>query len=155
MHLRKARDHELDTIYSIGFEAWSDGLSCEDFLSACKGSKKYQDGVWYVLIENEQILSSLIVYQNLFSLKDDCFGIGSVATPKNLRGKGYASELINLVKIELFQNHNGKAIFLHSDINERFYRRLGFDSVNGTRCMFSSNLRYGAFDLCGSVPTYF
>lgn len=155
MHLRKAKDHELDTIYSIGFEAWSDGLSYEVFLSACQNSKKYQDGIWYVLIENERILSSLIVYQNLFSLQDGCFGLGSVATPKNLQGKGYASELINLVKTELFRNHNGKAIFLHSDINDRFYKRLGFNSINGTRCMFSLNLRYGALDLCDSVPTYF
>ncbi|TOC20038.1 GNAT family N-acetyltransferase [Vibrio parahaemolyticus] len=152
MHLREAKVHELDAIYAIGFDAWSDGLSYEKYLSACRGSKKYQAGTWYVLIENEQILSSLVVYQNLFGLKDGCFGIGSLATPQSFRGKGYASHLINLVKANLFANQNCTAIFLHSDIDHQFYSRLGFITIEGANCMYAPSDSFG-FD--GSIPSYF
>ncbi|EGQ9318398.1 GNAT family N-acetyltransferase [Vibrio parahaemolyticus] len=152
MHLREAEVHELDAIYSIGFDAWSDGLSYEKYLSACRSSKKYQAGTWYVLIENEQILSSLIVYHNLFDLKDGCFGIGSLATPKIFRGKGYASNLVNLVKADLFAKQNCKAIFLHSDIDHQFYSRLGFIAIEGSNCMYAPS---GSFGFDGSIPSYF
>ncbi|EGQ9206979.1 MULTISPECIES: GNAT family N-acetyltransferase [Vibrio] len=149
---RKAKPHELDAIYSMGFDVWGDDLAYEEYLVGCHHSKKYQAGTWYVLIDNEQILSSLIVYKNMFGLKEDCAGIGSVATPNSLRGRGYASNLVNLVKIELFSNHNCKTVFLHSDINHKFYSRLGFVSVKGTDCMYASR---DAFDFDGSMPAYF
>ena len=44
MHLREAKVHELDAIYAIGFDAWSEGLSYEKYLSTCRDSKKYQAG---------------------------------------------------------------------------------------------------------------
>jgi predicted GNAT family acetyltransferase len=67
-------------------------------------------------------VSSLIVYQREFGLLEGSRGLGSIATPPELRGKGYASKLINLVKDELFQDQNSKALFLHSDIDKEFYR---------------------------------
>ncbi|WP_428240767.1 GNAT family N-acetyltransferase [Gynuella sp.] len=152
MYLREAKAHELDTIYAIGFDVWNDGLSYEEYLTDCRSSEKYQAGTWYVLVENEQILSSLIVYQGLFDLKEGCFGIGSVATPNNIRYKGYASHLLNLMKTELFINHNGKAIFLHCDIDPQFYSRLGFTSIEGSDCMYISS---DTFVFNGSIPAYF
>ncbi|TVO37698.1 GNAT family N-acetyltransferase [Vibrio algivorus] len=152
MYLREAEPHELDAIYSIGFDAWSGGVSYEEYLVGCHDSKKYQAGTWYVLIDNEQILSSLILYQNIFGLKEGCFGIGSVATPNSLRGRGYASNLVNLLKTELFSNHNCKTIFLHSDIDHKFYGRLGFVTVKGSDCMYVSRV---FFDCDGSIPEYF
>ncbi|MCK6265891.1 GNAT family N-acetyltransferase [Vibrio sp. ZSDE26] len=152
MYVREAQAQELDAIYAMGCDVWSDDLSYEEYLNVCRNSEKYQAGIWYVLVENDQILSSLIVYHDIFGLKDDCFGIGSVATPNSLRGRGYATTLVNLVKDELFFYHNGKAIFLHSDIDNKFYSRLGFVEIKGTGCMYISNRHFG-FD--GSVPAYF
>lgn len=152
MYVKEAEFHELDTIYAIGFDSWNNGLSDEKYLDECRGSEKYQAGTWYVLMENDDILSSLIVYHGRFNLKEGYFGIGSVATPYKLRGKGYASHLINLVKAELFLNHNAKAIFLHSDIGHQFYNRLGFVSVGGSDCMYISH-DSSKFD--GVLPTYF
>lgn len=152
MYLRQAEAYELDAIYGIGFDVWNDGLCYEEYLAECRSSEKYQAGTWYVLIENEQILSSLIVYRNMFGLKEGCFGIGSLATPYNLRGEGYASNLVNLVKKELFTNHSSKAIFLHSDIDHRFYNRLGFATVEGSDCMYASS---DSFEFDGTVPAYF
>lgn len=152
MHLREAEAHESDAIYAIGFDAWNDGLSYEKYLAACRGSKKYQAGTWYVLIENEQILSSLVVYQNLFGLQDGCFGIGSVATLPSFRGKGYDSNLVNLVKADLFAQQNCKAIFLHSDIDHQFYSRFGFIAIEGSDCMYALS---GSFGFDSSIPSYF
>lgn len=152
MKIRKAKEHELDLIYSMGFDAWSSGLSLEKYLVGCRKSKKYAAGTWYVLVEKDEIVSSLIVYNSMFNLKEGCFGIGSVATFRELRHKGYASRLINLVKSELFDSLNCKALYLHSDIDRQFYSRLGFVSIQGSDSMIYSNSQV---DFEGSLPTYF
>lgn len=152
MYLREAKANELDGIYAMGFDVWHDGLSFEDYLTDCRNSDKYQAGTWYVLIENDQIVSSLIVYSGMFGLKEACFGVGSVATPQDLRGLGYASHLVSLVKMELFATHHCKTIYLHSDIGHQFYSKLGFVSIEGSNCMVISN---GSVDLDGSIPAYF
>ena len=105
-----------------------------------------------MVIEHQKILSSLIVYQGVFGLEDGSCGLGSVATPPELRGKGYASKLINMIKNELLQNQNNTALFLHSDIDKTFYRRLGFTVTEGSDCMYiTSDGR--AFK--GTLPRYF
>lgn len=81
-------------------------------------------------------MSSLIVYQREFGLLEGSRGLGSVATPPELRGKGYASKLINMIKNELLQNQNNTVLFLHSDIDKTFYRRLGFTVTGGSDCMY-------------------
>ncbi|MBW3697728.1 GNAT family N-acetyltransferase [Vibrio sp. T187] len=138
MNLRKSEPSELDVIYNMGFDVWNGGLSLEEYLTGCRNSDKYRAGTWYVLIENGQIVSSLIVYSGLFGLKEGCYGIGSVATPLSLRGKGYASQLIRLVTAELFARSGIKAVYLHSDIGHEFYRKLGFATIAKTDCMLNS-----------------
>ncbi|MGR5152375.1 GNAT family N-acetyltransferase [Photobacterium swingsii] len=151
MNLRKAEDHELDTIYGMGFDIWGDGLSLDAYLMGCRDSDKYLAGTWYVLVEKDQVVSSLIVYEKMFGLKEGCFGLGSVATHLKSRQKGYASALVNLVKAELFANHNCKVLYLHNDIDKLFYSKLGFVSIQGSDCMFYSKNKLSF----GSVPSYF
>ncbi|MFY2507378.1 GNAT family N-acetyltransferase [Vibrio pectenicida] len=139
MKLRKATIDELDSIYAMGFDVWGDGLPFQEYLSHCRQSKKYQSGIWYVLTEQETVISSLIVYQDMFNLKQDCFGIGSVATSPSHRQKGYASKLINLVKAKLFEEQHCKTLYLHSDINHKFYKKLGFTRILDSNCMLCSN----------------
>ncbi len=152
MYLRTAQAHELDAIYAIGFDVWHEGLCYEQYLAECRSSKKYQAGTWYVLIDNEQIVSSLIVYHGLFGLKEGSLGIGSVATPHDFRGQGYASHLIRLLTTELLNHHGCNALFLHSDIDPKFYARLGFVQIEGSNCMYLAKDAAG-FD--GSLPSYF
>ncbi len=152
MYLRKAKTFELDIIYSMGFDVWNGGQSYEEYLVNCRNSKKYQSGTWYVLVEEEQIVSSLIVYSGLFDLKEGCFGIGSLATVPEQRNNGYGSTLIHLVKAELFKNRGCKAIYLHSDIEHEYYENLGFVSVNGSDCMCTARDHL----ICeSSLPAYF
>ncbi len=152
MYLREAKADELDAIYDMGFETWHEGMTYDEYLAECRGNDKYQAGTWYVLIENEQVVSSLIVYSRMFDLEDSCFGIGSVATPKSERGKGYASYLVKLVTDELFANHNCNFLFLHSDIDHKFYARLGFETIEGSNCMYISK---DSSKFSGSTPRYF
>ena len=152
MHVRKAELDELDTIYTMGFDVWGDGLTLDDYLIGCRNSEKYLSGTWYVLVKKDRVVSSLIVYSDMFGLAKGCFGIGSVATPQELRYQGYASELINLVKTELFARHTCKALYLHSDIEHQFYNRLGFVGIVGSDCMYISN---DSSEFDGRLPDYF
>ncbi|MCF7505036.1 GNAT family N-acetyltransferase [Vibrio sp. L3-7] len=152
MHLRKAELHELDTIYTMGFDVWGNGLSLDDYLTVCRNSEKYLSGTWYALVAKDNVVSSLIVYRDMFGLAKGCCGIGSVATPQELRHKGYASELINLVRTELFTRYNCKALYLHSDIEHQFYNKLGFVNVGSSDCMYILN---DSSDFDGRIPDYF
>ncbi|WP_413283634.1 GNAT family N-acetyltransferase [Vibrio sp. MA40-2] len=152
MNVRKAKAHELDCIYAMGFDVWNDGLTFEEYLTACRKSTKYQSGTWYLLIDNDKIVSSLIVYSDNFGLKEGCFGVGSVATSPNCRGKGYASYCISSITTELFANSNCKAVYLHSDIGYEFYHKLGFVRIEGTDCMLYAK-QSSKWD--HSIPSYF
>ncbi|ELM6622625.1 GNAT family N-acetyltransferase [Vibrio fluvialis] len=135
MPLRKAKVDELDTIYAMGFDVWNGGLGFEQYLAGCRDSGKYRSGTWYVLAQGEQIVASLIVYSRMFGLEDGCFGIGSLATLPEQRNKGYGAEIVNLVKAELFNNQQAKAIYLHCNIDHRYYEKLGFCRLQGSDCM--------------------
>lgn len=71
MHVRKAELHELDAIYTMGFDVWGDGLTLDDYLAGCRNSEKYLSGTWYVLVEKDRVVSSLIVYRDMFGLAKD------------------------------------------------------------------------------------
>ncbi len=122
MPLRKAKVDELDTIYAMGFDVWNGGLGFEQYLAGCRDSGKYRSGTWYVLAQGEQIVASLIVYSRMFGLEDGCF----LATLPEQRNKGYGAEIVNLVKAELFNNQQAKAIYLHCDIDHRYYENSVF-----------------------------
>ncbi len=59
--IRKASDLELDQVYMMGFDTWSQGSSEEDYLNACRASSKYKKGTWFILVDNQQMQSSLII----------------------------------------------------------------------------------------------
>ena len=69
---RLAKTEEFDRIYMMGFDVWSDGASEEDYLVGCRASPKYAKGTWYVLANEDQLVSSLITY----NLGPNIIGIG-------------------------------------------------------------------------------
>ncbi|MDA9556651.1 GNAT family N-acetyltransferase [Vibrio sp.] len=152
LKLRKAEVHELDLIYLMGFDVWGEGLSSEEYLAGYRNSQKYLAGTWYVLVDKDKVVSSLIVYSGMFDLKEGSFGIGSVATPLKLRCQGYASKLIDLVKSELFDRNDCQALYLHSDIKQSFYMKLGFTSLQGSDCMIYTKESLASN---GPIPAYF
>ncbi|MGZ3788982.1 MAG: GNAT family N-acetyltransferase [Bacteriovorax sp.] len=124
MKIRKAIQSEFDQIYLMGLDVWAEGPE-EEYLTACRTSPKYEKGTWYVLGEGAQLLSSLILYQ----LGEGKFGIGSIATPKALRKRGYGSKLLSEV-INLIESSSSETfIFLYSDIEPEFYEKFKFVKI--------------------------
>lgn len=124
MNIREADEKELSDIFMLGFDTWAENLSKDKYISSCYSSEKYKRGSWRVLVENEKIISALIVYR--FNDKD--YGIGSLATMSNVRGNGYASKLLKGVIKEL--SVVAKKVFLYSDIDTLFYKKFGFNEVS-------------------------
>jgi ribosomal protein S18 acetylase RimI-like enzyme len=126
LSIREADQNDFDQIYLMGFDVWAEGSAAE-YLAECRSSPKYARGKWYVLENDEcQLISSLIVY----GLGRNQYGIGSIATSKELRRQGYASTLISEV-IRQTESMNPEAIiFLYSDIEPEFYERFNFVQVS-------------------------
>lgn len=155
MEIRKATPQELDQIYEMGFDVWSEGKTRDEYLASCRISNKYKKGQWFVLSNDSDLLSSLIVYE----FANQVFGIGSIATPPKSRNKGYASKLISSVISGIEKNQPNAAIFLYSDINPDFYERFDFVRIcarrgnsNSTCMVRASNSKQIAKE---SIPSYF
>ncbi len=159
---RKAINADMNDIFSMGYDEWGDGNSLEEHIEKCLHSKKYEKGQWYVLedTKGERIVSSLIAY-DLHSKGDPAVkGLGTIATAPHARKKGYGSRLIKETMNGLKQEgcHH---FFLFSDIDVRFYKRLGFVELpekyqryNDTVCMLyrgNDELHLEHF----TVPNYF
>jgi N-acetylglutamate synthase-like GNAT family acetyltransferase len=156
--IRRAVQSDLDTIYMMGFDAWAENSSESQYLEACRSSPKYKRGTWYVLEDSGSLLCSLIVYE--FSPLH--FGIGSIATPKVLRRKGHASDLISKIVAELERNRGAKILFLYSDISPEFYEKFGFRRVppemqkyKTTTCMARGSDIQRVIDGKVATPEYF
>ena len=155
MKLREAIQAEMNDIFMMGFDTWSEGLTKESYLESCANSPKYKKGTWWLLENNNsELLCSLIVYQ----FETSVFGIGSIATPVELRGKGYASDLVNKVCTYLEQTNQAKAIFLYSDIKPDFYENLNFVKLkeelqpyDSSICMIRSSISPDQIE----TPRYF
>ncbi|MFG1483949.1 GNAT family N-acetyltransferase [Halobacteriovorax sp. HFRX-2_2] len=155
MKLREATISEMNEVYMMGFDAWSDNMNKESYLESCANSPKYKKGTWWILENNQsELLCSLIVYQ----FESFNFGIGSIATPVSLRGNGYASDLVSKICTHLEQINKAKAIYLYSDIKPEFYENLGFVKVkkklqlySSSTCMIRSSISSDKF----KVPKYF
>jgi predicted N-acetyltransferase YhbS len=128
MQLRKAKQDELDSIFLMGFDVWADGQNQPTYLEGCRSSKKYASGQWFVLAEDENLFSSLILYE----IAPNIFGMGSIATPPTLRGQDFATRLIKEVLDRLERDLIQPIVFLYSDVNPKFYERFGFKALPET-----------------------
>lgn len=154
-YVRNAKMYELDQVYLMGEDAWSNGSSIAKYLDECRKSQKYQRGQFKVLTDGKELLSSLIVYD----LSEDRLGIGSIATPVKYRNNGYASRLVSLVTEQAIQAD----IFLFSDIASNFYEQLGFlqlphhyQAYSDSICMLKTTRPLETWLKLGlDVPTYF
>jgi len=132
---------ELDDIFLLGFDVWGDGATRRDYLNQCHASEKYRYGRWHVLTLNKKIVSALIVYTSGFNLPTDAYGIGSLATAPDCRGRSYASELMRRTLMRLDGDSNQRLVYLFADIDSSFYRRFGFTECHsscGSVCMVRS-----------------
>lgn len=122
MIIRQANQEEIRLLFEQGYQEWSKNRTFEQY--CIDNSKEDAFGTRYVMEKNGEIVSSMIV------LKLDCingnkvYGIGSVLTPQNHIGNGYATHLLR--KCVEWVSEDNNIIFLYSDINPSFYEKLDF-----------------------------
>lgn len=158
--IRRAKQTEISLLFEQGYKEWSKNRSFEHYCN--DNSKEDRFGTRYVIEINSEIVSSTIVLELQRINGRKAYGIGSVLTPQNHRGNGYAAKLISQC-INLVYEDNS-IIFLYSDISPTFYEKLNFKLLPlqlqryNTPCMAYCNdevwneLLYSKIDL---IPHYF
>jgi predicted acetyltransferase len=107
-------------------ETWGVGMTEKEYLDVCASSHKYANGRWFVLEHNEQLVTSLIIYQILASNEFTLFGIGSLSTGIQYRHQGHASTSVQLVINQIRKYNHNPVFILFSDIQSSIYKNIGF-----------------------------
>lgn len=124
---------DLLTVLKQNYSTWSSGLSPSDYAEYLKrqlahpwARKNYR---YLIARLRNEIVSSCKLYTFDFLSKGEHYkigGIGAVFTPDNLRGRGYANEMLKVVSQRAFkEDYDG--LLLYSDVDPSFYERLGFE----------------------------
>ena len=126
----------LDRILDFTYPIWSEGLSREAYgrwntaqLRTSWGRDRLHR--FAMLDDDGQLLASAKRYRfdaRLDGSEVRMAGLGAVFTPPDLRGRGYASELVERL-LEQERREGVAMASLFSEIGEAFYRRLGFRLV--------------------------
>lgn len=125
MIFRQAAKAEIPLLFQEGYQEWSKNRT---FAQYClDNSKDDAIGTRYVLEANGHIVSSAVLMQLTSSKGTAVYGLGSILTAKNHRGKGYGGELVKKC-LKLVPADN-TVVFLYSDINPSYYEKLGFQSL--------------------------
>ena len=110
----------------MGFDTWAEGRSLDAYLAACRAAPKYAGGVWWVDEDTDgRLTSSLLAHEIPLPSGAPAVGLGSIAAPPELRGRGHGSRLIAEV-IRRREAAGAEVFFLFSDITPAFYQRFGF-----------------------------
>jgi len=122
MIFRVAKKEEFNLLLSMGYKEWSKNRTFEKY--SLDNSKEDAIGIRYVIVDNNQIVCSAILVKHPNLNEHELYGIGSVVTPEEFRGRGYATELLKRC-ISLVDKTNA-VILLYSDISPHFYEKMGF-----------------------------
>lgn len=130
MTIRPAAASELEAVYRMGYDVWGEGLALDAYLAVCRASPKYAAGTWWVSVAGDGApLSSLLAHEIPLPSGPAAAGLGSIATPPELRGRGHASRLIEGFLHAREESHGTEVFFLFSDIAPAFYERFGFAAL--------------------------
>lgn len=158
MRIREGLQAERESFFLLGFDAWGEGKTEQEYLEALRPIARYDTGTWYVLDGVSGPAAALIVYRSGLNLPEGCWGIGSVATAPEYRRQGYAAVLIRHV-IDLASCAAARGIYLFSGVDTAYYARFGFECVDAPQperqapCMLLALQAAG--DLKNRVPDFF
>jgi GNAT superfamily N-acetyltransferase len=133
----QATNEQLDLVWRLNSQAWAASLSIEDYIKRervlCEQSLN-ANGAWrtWILTKKDvpdEIIASCETFEKpiLISTKEGAsrargYGIASVYTNPNYRGKGMASVLMNCLKTWIDGEGEGAVSVLYSDIGKvRFW----------------------------------
>ncbi|HEX6985776.1 MAG TPA: GNAT family N-acetyltransferase [Planctomycetaceae bacterium] len=125
MTVRPARDDELSRVFRLTYDLGAGG-SVTRHVVACKRDRKLRSGTHFVLEDDRgEFVSTLTVYVYRHPPVATAVGLANVFTPEPLRGRGYASRLIEGTLAHLGREERD-VFYLLSDIGGDFYARFGF-----------------------------
>jgi len=136
MNLVVARDAILERILDVTFSVWHDGLTRRAYGQLNDAQMRTAWGAAHLhrvaLVDaSGTLLSSAKRYRLTASLRGRTVcvcGIGAVFTPPEVRGRGYASELVSRL-VDGARNEGAELAMLFSEIDPAFYERLSFEAV--------------------------
>nr|WP_169727697.1 GNAT family N-acetyltransferase [Acetobacterium dehalogenans] len=123
MTIREATQPERELLFKKAHQVWHKNRTLAEYIR--DNSKEDAFGTRYIIDRGGEIVSSLIILRLGAIIGKKVYGIGSVLTPKPHTGKGYATILLKNCLKEI-EKDGDALIFLYSDINPDFYKRLGF-----------------------------
>lgn len=124
---RAARPEDMEAIYLLGLDAWQDGMSIDQYLQACRQSPKYKKGVWHVAeIAAGELVSAVISYVLPPLANRSVIGVGSLATAQAVRGRGFASFVLEQVMGGYVGSGQADIFMLYAEIDFEFYQQFGF-----------------------------
>jgi GNAT superfamily N-acetyltransferase len=141
----------LDRILDFTYPIWSEGLTPAGYkgwnaaqLRTPWGRERLQRLA--LIDEQDRLLASAKRYRfdaRLDGLDVQMSGIGAVFTPPDLRGRGFASEIVEHI-VERERQEGAALASLFSEIGEPFYTRLGFNLVPLEEVTLDITLKGGA-----------
>jgi predicted N-acetyltransferase YhbS len=136
MNLVVAQDAILERILDTTFPVWHDGLTRRAYGQLNDAQMRTAWGAAHLhrvaLVDaSGTVLSSAKRYRLTASLRGRAVrvcGIGAVFTPPDVRGRGYASELVSRL-VDAARDEGADLAMLFSEIGPAFYERLSFQPV--------------------------
>lgn len=135
MELRVATDAEKVARDHVTFAEWGTGLSLQQYLDreAKLRAHPFSKGMrTWLLTEGSAVLASCETYDNgssVGAVAGRSSSIASVFTEEAVRGKGYATGLMDQVLLQLAKEPGQQGCVLYSDVGERIYARSGYRAV--------------------------
>jgi len=125
--IREATQPERELLFKEAYQVWHRNRTLEEYIR--DNAKEDDYGIRYVVDLEGELVSSLILLKLAPIMGKKVYGIGSVLTSKPYAGRGYATILLRTC-IQMIERDEDALIFLYSDINPDFYKRLGFRSLS-------------------------
>lgn len=142
MHLVEATDARKAQLDTLTYAEWGPPLSVEEYAARELRLRAHpwaraELRTWMLCDEAGAVLSSCETYRTDSFLRTaegsllpgDSFSIASVFTEERLRGRGYATRLMDLLAAELERQPRAHAALLFSDVGPRLYARSGYQEL--------------------------
>ena len=141
--LRLVQPEDLRTVLALGFDAWKQEKTFDEYCAAKDRDPNHLRGTRYLLEDpSGQPVSGL----NVLRFRESLVGLASVATSPEQRGKGYASLLLRAVmELHRFAQLDTRFL-LYSEVKPAIYERHGFRVLPAEHQRFSKSLAMATGD---------
>jgi GNAT superfamily N-acetyltransferase len=141
--LRLVQPEDMRTVLAFGFDAWKQEKTFEEYCAAKDRDVNHLRGTRYLL---EDASGQPVAALNVLRFRESLFGLASIATSPEQRGKGYASRLLRAVmELHRFAQFDTRFL-LFSEVKPTIYERHGFRVLPAEHQRFSKSLAMATGD---------